>query len=224
MRYNSANILLKLTRLSNLSICAMLLISFPANSQPNQISKRIEQGFTVEKTRKNIRSVGDGTIAQPQIKLKNEIIRLPAAPSASAQKIEVLRRKKELKKLEERYYKRPLILSAGVFKSANGTVVQLAHIIPTTHDKFCQSSQGKWPCGRFAKAALQRLVRSNTIICSSKNDIKKVDGRYIEGTCKTTNYELAKWLVTQGWTDSNHADFIKVRDEAKANGLGIWRQ
>lgn len=224
MQHSKAYILLNSIQLSSLSLCITLLANSPAHSQSDPILERIEQSFTVEKTRKNIRNVGDGTIAQPQVKLKEDIIRLPAAPSASSQKIEVMQRKKELNGLEERYYKRPLILSAGVFQSANGTLIQLAHIIPTSPDKTCQNSQGNWPCGRFAKAALQRLVRSKTIICSSKNGIQKTEHHSIEDTCKVANYELGKWLVTQGWADSNHVDFIKLKDEAKKNGLGIWRQ
>lgn len=192
----------------------------------NQISNRIEQSFTIEKTRKDIRIVGDGTIAKPQIILEEKIIRLPAAPSASAQKIEAMRRKEAMIKLEERHYKRPLILSAGIFQSVD-SIVQLANIKPTDAGKICTNENGDWPCGRFAKAAFQRLVRSNTIICVSPDGVQKIGERIIETSCWTSNFELAKWLITQGWVDiieaNSHAGHIELRDTAKQNGLGIWR-
>jgi len=193
----------------------------------NQITNRIEQSFTIEKTRKNIRIVGEGTTFKPQVTLQDKIIRLPAAPSASAQKIEAMRRKEALLKLQERHYNRPLILFAGVFQSGKN-VVQLANIQPTDVDKICNSEKGEWPCGRFAKAAFQRLVRSNTIICVSPEGIQKSGERIIETSCWASNFELAKWLITQGWVDiiidGPNADHIELRDTANENGLGIWRK
>lgn len=205
-----------------------LFVSCAMAQDNKQISNRIEQSFTIEKTRKDIRIVGDGTIAKPQIKLEEKIIRLPAAPSATAQKIEAMRRKEALDKLEERQYKRPLILSAGTFQSGDN-IVQLANIKPTNVDQICQSEKGDWPCGRFAKAAFQRLVRSNSIICVSPEGLQKTENHIIETSCWASNFELAKWLITQGWVDNSaknisNADHIKLRDAAKENGLGIWRK
>lgn len=212
-----------------IAVCVISVLSGGANGQsPNKsksdtIKKRIEESFTIEKTRKDIRIVGDGTISKPQLKLKDEIIRLPAAPSAFAQKNDAMRRIEALEKLEERHYKRPIILSAGIFQSGNA-IVQLANITPTKVKQICQSDAGEWPCGRFAKASLQRLVRSNTIICVSPDGVNKNDNRIIEASCWTANYELEKWLVTQGWVDSGNTDYTQLRDAAKENGLGIWRK
>lgn len=209
-------------------LCSAIL-SFDQNavaqssSNSKTIKNRIEQSFTIEKTRKDIRIVGDGTIAKPQLELKDEIIRLPASPAASAQKNDAKQRLQEIESMEERHYKKPLILSAGSFQS-DDKLVRIGNIIPTNADKMCQSENGDWPCGIHARSALRRLVRSNTIRCVSPNGVKNIDGRLIEESCEATNFEIGIWLITQGWADSNHADHTQLRDNAKAKGLGIWRK
>lgn len=214
---------------SGFLICMFIGVAKNANAQTVKnhkseiIKNRIEQSFTIEKTRKNIRVVGDGTIAKPQIELKDEIIRLPASPLANAQKDEATRRILKIEQMEVRHYKKPLILSAGRFQSSE-KLVQIANIIPTELEKICLSKMGDWPCGKFARAQLRRLVRGNTINCVSPDGVTKLGEFTIEESCEVSNFEIAKWLITNGWADSNHANHKERRDIAKAKGLGIWRK
>ena len=128
----------------------------------------------------------------------------------------------ELARLPEKpdNFARPLILAANDIKSGEISI-RLTGISAPEKEKTCGTATGgKWPCGNFAKAALQRLVRTRTLTC--KGDY--VSGNRFEGRCSVGKTDLSQWLVARGWAKSSDGEFRDLMQIAKKDRRGMWRQ
>ncbi|MGB7288198.1 MAG: thermonuclease family protein [Salaquimonas sp.] len=167
----------------------------------------------LEPLKKDLRVIGDGKIAAPIVEA-DKVERV--APEISAAEKNATQTAKIPE--EPDIFPKPLVLSAGEFKSKE-IVVSLLGIEPLARTKTCSSAQGEWPCGNFAKSALQRLVRSRTISCEGE---VVGSGKY-SGKCQIGKTDLAKWLVEQGWATTKNAELLPMLEKAKRAKKGLWR-
>lgn len=99
------------------------------------------------------------------------------------------------------------------------TTIRLAGIKPLRVDESCETAGGSWPCGRFARTALRRLVRGRTISC----DPVKTSSSHIVTRCRSGGHDLSQWLVEQGWARaSGEGLFAKESETARKAERGIW--
>lgn len=169
---------------------------------------------TLETAKPDIRVIGQGTIAAPQI--DSEVLER-IAPTQDTQK----KNAAQTAKLPEKpdMFPRPLVMSAGTLQSKD-VVIHFTGISLPERDRRCQSAKGEWPCGNFAKAALQRLIRSKTVAC---------EGNYItpqqfEGACKVGNIAINPWLAKQGWALAAEGKLKDLVEKAKEAKKGLWRE
>ena len=99
----------------------------------------------------------------------------------------------------------PLIVSADMIKVRDREIA-LAGIDAPSFDARCGEGAAAWPCGRMARAALRRFIRSRAIECevpAAANDIPDA------ARCEVAGEDIAEWLVAQGWakkTAQSYAD------------------
>lgn len=121
-------------------------------------------------------------------------------------------------------FARPLVEAAGVF-SSGGKVVTLTGIDAPGADETCESENGLWPCGRMARAALRRLVRTRTINCESANGAEEANGSNDpELRCHLGNVDLSQWLVERGWARATSNAYNAAETNARSKGRGLWRE
>lgn len=167
----------------------------------------------LEPVRRDMRIIGEGDFPAPRISGET-VERVEPAQSADE------RNNAQIARLPKKpdSFPRPLVLSAGSFRSGD-TVVVLEGIRETPADMTCISSNGNWPCGNFAKAALQRLIRSRTISCEGK---ELSTGNY-SGRCRMGNSDLSRWLVEQGWAEAVDPALKAAEAQARKTEKGLWR-
>lgn len=171
----------------------------------------------LEPVKKDLRVIVEDEIAL--IEPEQQVIeRLEPEVSASERNAAELARLPEKPKT----FARPLVLAANDIRSGE-IAIRLTGIDAPQKDKTCadpRSPDKSWPCGNFAKAALQRLVRARTLSC---------EGDYLgddlfEGRCKVGKTDLSQWLVAQGWAQSSGDEFRELMREAREAGKGLWRR
>lgn len=118
-------------------------------------------------------------------------------------------------RMEPDRFARPLVLSAGSF-SSGGFTIKLAGVDAPAIDESCGESEDAWPCGKFARAALQRLVRARSIEC------EPVTGDDPGRWCKVGGHGLSNWLVSMGWARATDAKLDDLERGAREAGRGIW--
>ncbi|WP_161599786.1 thermonuclease family protein [Roseibium sediminis] len=103
--------------------------------------------------------------------------------------------------------------------------VRLAHVQPLVGDATCEiSGSTSWPCGARARTFLRGLVRQFQITCTKEAD---AGPKAIIANCQRGTMDLSEALIRNGWADVSEAAppaLVALRDEAKAEKLGIWRQ
>ncbi|MCB1386945.1 MAG: thermonuclease family protein [Nitratireductor sp.] len=173
-----------------------------------------EASPTHEPAKEDVRIIGGGKLTGPTEAPEGELIRLPAEHAAE----EANRREAARLPKAPTSFARPLAIDAATLRSG-GTVIELAGVRahPATHR--CEIGGASWPCGNFARAALQRLIRARSIAC---------DGEFtgearFRGQCRLGGTDLAAWLVAQGWAAAATDDLKPLEAEARKAGRGIWR-
>jgi endonuclease YncB( thermonuclease family) len=116
-------------------------------------------------------------------------------------------------------WKRALVEDAGRLRSG-GTILVLAKIEALAGDALCRDAAGKaWPCGRFSRAALQRLVRQRSIECEPAERA----GAQLVTSCRIDGRDIGLWLVEQGWARAAPGSAHAAAEEAaRAQGRGQW--
>jgi endonuclease YncB( thermonuclease family) len=111
------------------------------------------------------------------------------------------------------------VIAAGHLRSGEVELI-IAGIAPLASDATCGTGAQSWPCGNFARAAFQRLVRHRPIACE---EAPTVDGRY-KGNCAVAGHDLGQWLVRQGWAvpHSEH-QYQDALAAAQRDRVGQWR-
>lgn len=120
-------------------------------------------------------------------------------------------------------WRNPVIENPGELVS-QGTVIRLAGIEPLGADEHCNAGDGRtWPCGRFARTALRRLVRGRTLSCDPAALLEEETASRIVTRCRAGGHDLSQWLVEQGWArDSGDGLFSHEAQTARKAERGIW--
>lgn len=107
----------------------------------------------------------------------------------------------------------------------DGREVRLAGIEAPEYRQGCTDAAGAaWPCGREARTALERIVRSGSLSC--RTAVQDRYGRALS-RCRAGTADVATELARQGWADgAGDRRFPEPKAaiaEAKAAKRGIWR-
>lgn len=148
---------------------------------------------------------------------------------------------------EPERWRRALVIAPGVLKSGGNRIV-ITGIEPLGEDASCSAADGtQWPCGKFASAALRRLVRQRPVECDPADArIASLDG-LAEGTleqrlsatlekaptedgdivtrCSIAGRDIGEWMVEQGWaTPQTGSGYEEALIKAREAGRGQWRE
>jgi endonuclease YncB( thermonuclease family) len=81
----------------------------------------------------------------------------------------------------------------------------------------------QWPCGKEATKALKGLIGTAEVKCIER-DIDRY--KRIVAVCYAGGVDLSAWMVRHGWAAAYRrysAEYGSLEDEAKAEGVGVWR-
>ena len=167
-----------------------------------------------ETVRQDIRDVtGEGMIPAPKVGGET-IARLPAVEPPP----------QPPKPVKPELWPRAEVVSAGMLKSGEREII-IADVEALGPDSVCRDSNGKdWPCGNFARAALQRLVRLRSVECDPASGNEKAEAT----RCRISGHDISLWLVERGWAVPspamrNDEALAKALEKAKSGKLGQWR-
>lgn len=118
---------------------------------------------------------------------------------------------------------KPEVIAAGHLRSGE-TEIRIAGISALDAGAACGNGEEAWPCGIFARAAFQRLIRRRPITC----DPTTLSDHRITSRCRVGGLDLGTWLVQQGWaipsgegaSDASYSDALAAARRARA---GQWR-
>ena len=161
----------------------------------------------IEKRRKDVRVI-DG-IAGPRLK-GDKVVRLPGIVHENPSLPDPNSERKD--------FPLPVVEAANIIV-ADGTEITLAGIKPLPVDRKCESEDGQWPCGNFARAQLQRFIRSRTITCDPLEGSKS--GKWV-ATCSTGKSDLDEWMVENGWAEASDPNLKELEKQARQANRGIW--
>jgi endonuclease YncB( thermonuclease family) len=113
---------------------------------------------------------------------------------------------------------RPLVEAAGILKAGTKSV-RLAGVDVPPVDAVCGSEKA-WPCGRMAKAALQRFLRGRSVECAVPAG---EDSLPAETDCAVGGTDIAQWLVAEGWAKPS-SRFEAEAEMAHRAGKGLWSE
>ena len=113
---------------------------------------------------------------------------------------------------------RPLVEAAGILKAGLKSVRLDGVNVPPV-DAVC-GSEKTWPCGRMAKAALQRFLRGRSIECAVPADEESLPA---ETDCAVGGTDIARWLVAEGWAKPS-GRFEAEGEMARRAGKGLWSE
>lgn len=199
---------------------------------PIETAPKPATGPAVEPVKRNLRDVTPSGMVQVPRPQSQTVVRLPAiAPPAPPPRPPKPRR-----------WARTRVLSAGMVQSA-GVEIRIAGIEALPGDAQCgpatggqttggQATGGQWPCGNFARAALQRLLRGRPIECDPVNAPAAASGetRTLATRCEIDGRDIGEWLVSRGWARPAAAEggpggsgpYDAALATAKAGRLGQW--
>ena len=125
--------------------------------------------------------------------------------------------------LQPKRFYRVEVRDGGSLK-AGGTTIVLAGIKVDGLAGTCKDKSGRdWPCGRYARAALTRLIRGRAVICHVP---LSASHKGVTARCTVGGTDMSHWMVRQGWaTPASQSDvtLVKAANAARERKLGIWR-
>ena len=189
----------------------------PETTAPTE-AERLEAlkklGKAMREPKRDLRVIGEGRLPVPPVP-EEGLVRISPSQSAAEKNARQKARIPEKPDL----FSRPVVVQTGELRSGD-TLIRLAGIDLLPKDKRCETATGDWPCGNFARAALQRFIRARTISCSREAG----SAEHYSGHCKIGKTDLSRWLVTQGWAAASSDDLKEMEREAREAGKGIWRK
>lgn len=188
---------------------------------PIETAPQPATGPAVEPVKRNLRDVTPSGMVQVPRPQSQTVVRLPAvAPPAPPPRLPKPRR-----------WVRTRVLSAGMVQSA-GVQIRIAGIEALPGEAQCgQATGGQWPCGNFARAALQRLLRGRPIECDPVSAPASASGesRTLATRCEIDGRDIGEWLVSRGWARpaaeggaDGSGPYGEALTSAKAGRLGQW--
>ncbi|ODS00062.1 hypothetical protein AUC68_02740 [Methyloceanibacter methanicus] len=125
--------------------------------------------------------------------------------------------------LQPKRFYQVVVQDGGSLKAGN-TSIRLEGIEVEGLSGQCEDTRGQaWPCGRFARSALTRLIRGRAVICHVP-----IKGQHeaLTARCSVGGTDLSLWMVAQGWAKPKApatATLKTAADAAQERRLGIWR-
>jgi endonuclease YncB( thermonuclease family) len=113
-----------------------------------------------------------------------------------------------------------IVISAGVLK-VRDREIRLAGIATPEFEERCGEGSAAWPCGRMARAALQRFIRGRAIDCEVPAGADKLPD---PATCAVGGENVSEWLVAQGWAKRGGDSFEEAEKSAREAKLGLWSE
>lgn len=105
-----------------------------------------------------------------------------------------------------------------------GREIRLAGIDAPEYRQTCDAAGKAWPCGREARAALERLASQRDLSCAAR--IEDRYGRAL-ASCRAGGRDLAAEMARLGWAlgarDKRFEEPAREVAEARAARRGIWR-
>ncbi len=112
----------------------------------------------------------------------------------------------------------PIIGAAGLIEKG-GRSIRLVGVEATALDAQCGSGADAWPCGRVARAALQRLVRRRSLECRMPEN----GGTAADiARCSVRGRDIGEWLVAQGWAKADGPFYADAEETARKEARGLW--
>ncbi|MGA9444487.1 MAG: thermonuclease family protein [Methyloceanibacter sp.] len=122
----------------------------------------------------------------------------------------------------KRFYR--VVVQDGGSIQADDTTITLAEIEVEGLTGKCEDSRGQaWPCGRFARTALTRLIRGRAVLCSVPATGEETN---LTARCAVGGKDLSLWMVTHGWAKPKapaSTVLTEAAETAQERRLGIWR-
>jgi endonuclease YncB( thermonuclease family) len=112
----------------------------------------------------------------------------------------------------------PAFSAAGIVENGSKSI-RLIGIAATAPDAQCGSGPDAWPCGRMARAALQRFVRRRAVECRLPATGRPADG---VAHCSVGGKDIGEWLVLQGWARAEGLDYAGAEKTARRAKRGVW--
>lgn len=117
---------------------------------------------------------------------------------------------------------RPIADDPGQLTIGKATIV-LPGVAPLPLDAQCGAGAGTWPCGMLARTAVRNFLRSRSVRCEAPGDFGE-KAETIESRCTLGGEDIGRWVVERGWAKAvTGGPYDDAEDEAKKQGLGIWR-
>ena len=122
----------------------------------------------------------------------------------------------------KRFYR--VVVQDGGSIQAGDTTITLAGIDVEGLSEKCEDSRGQaWPCGRFARSALTRLIRGRAVQCGVPAAGEDTN---LTARCAVGGKDLSLWMVTHGWAKPKapaSTALTEAAETAQERRLGIWR-
>lgn len=141
------------------------------------------------------------------------LVRLPADPRPAAPPPEA-----------ETVFNRVIVVDGASFRTIRDkqpVVVHVAGVEAPAFSTTCTDAAGQvWKCGAKSRAELARLIGGKAVACAR---LETAEDGTLAGRCRVGSFDLARWLVEQGWADpAADADpaLADAAAKAKADGKG----
>ena len=156
--------------------------------------------------------VSPAHIAKPVI----PVAKSKAAEATSAPEIAKLRGSHQAAGARVELVHLPTFSAAGSIEKGRKSI-RLIGVVITPVDAQCGSWPDAWPCGRMARAELQRFVRHRSVECRMPE--RPADGL---AHCSVGGRDIGEWLVAQGWARANGPDYTDAEKTAQEEKRGLW--
>jgi endonuclease YncB( thermonuclease family) len=110
----------------------------------------------------------------------------------------------------------PTFSGAGSIEKGSESI-RLIGVVITAVDAQCGYLSDAWPCGRMARAALQRFVRRRSVECRMPERPADRLAR-----CSVGGRDISEWLVAQGWARASGPDYADAERAAQKEKRGVW--
>ncbi len=112
-----------------------------------------------------------------------------------------------------------VVYDGRAFGPETGLPTHLATIEAPPPDAIClDETKRLWACGLQARAALNRLIRGQTIACTAVAETATA----VSATCTISGQDLAGLLVAQGFARLKDGASSPAQEQARQNRIGLW--
>lgn len=118
---------------------------------------------------------------------------------------------------------RPVATSVDHLVVDKGSI-ELPGIRPVPLERECGSGSAIWPCGMMARTALRRFIGLKSIRCPVPDGFGTRE-ETITARCTLAGRDLGEWIVASGWAEAEPGGpYVEAEEQARREGLGLWRR